>query len=299
MRIVTRPDFDGIVCAVLLRRAENIHTDIHWVEPNEIQTGKAGILKGDVLANLPYSPNCTLWFDHHISNKPQKKIEGAFEIAPSAAGVIYNYYKKRGKLDSRYDELVLNTDIIDAADLNQDQVRYPENYPYIVLSMTIRNQEYKDVPYWNKLVGFLMETDIDHVLDDLEVKERCNSVIKENAAYKKHLIAHTKIRHSISITDFRSLDTIPDGNRFLTYSLFPESHASVKIRFNGSNREQVLLSIGQSIFNRQCHINIGNLLTRFGGGGHAGAGGCTLNAQTADNAIEQILEILFQNKKES
>lgn len=298
MRIVTRPDFDGIVCAVLLYRAENIDADIQWVEPNEIQAGKADILKGDILANLPYSPNCSLWFDHHISNKPKKDFNGAFAIAPSAAGVIYNYYKERGKLDNRYDELVFNTDIIDAADLNQDQVKYPENYPYIVLSMTIRNQEYKDLPYWNKLVGLLMETSIDRVLEDPEVKERCNGVIKDNAAYKKHLIAHTKTLHNISITDFRSLDTIPDGNRFLTYSLFPESHASVKIRFDSPEHKQVLLSIGHSIFNRQCHINIGNLLARFGGGGHAGAGGCTLNAQTADTAIEQILEILFQNKKE-
>ncbi|MBU8910778.1 MAG: exopolyphosphatase [Desulfobacterales bacterium] len=295
MRIVTRPDFDGIVCAVLLCRAENIEKDIYWVEPNEIQTGKAGILKGDILANLPYSPDSSLWFDHHISNKPQKDFKGAFEIAPSAAGVVYKYYKSRRKLDDHFDELVFNTDIIDSADLNQDQVRYPENYPYIVLSMTIRNQNYMDVPYWNKLVDLLMETDIDHVLEDPEVKKRCSRVVEENEAYEKYLLRHTKILHNISITDFRSLETVPDGNRFLTYSLFPESIASVKIRF-GPERKYVQLSIGHSIFNRQCHVNIGNLLARFGGGGHAGAGGCSLKAEIADNAIEQILEILFQNK---
>lgn len=299
MRIVTRPDFDGIVCAVLLRQALNIDRDIHWVEPNEIQTGKADILKGDIIANLPYSPNCALWFDHHISNNPESKINGAFKIAPSAAGVIYTYYKAKGKLDNRYDELVFHTDIIDAADLNQDQVRYPEKYPYIVLSMTIRNQEYKDLPYWNRLVDLLTGTDIDRILKDPEVKKRCASVIKENADYEKHLIHHTTIRHKISITDFRSLDPVPDGNRFLTYSLFPESHASVKIRFDNPEHNHVLLSIGRSIFNRQCHVNIGNLLAQFGGGGHAGAGGCTLDARTADTAIEQILDILFQNKKET
>ncbi|MCK5163351.1 MAG: exopolyphosphatase [Desulfobacula sp.] len=298
MRIVTRPDFDGIVCAVLLYRAQNIDTDIYWVEPNEIQMGKTNILEGDIIANLPYSPNCSLWFDHHISNKPDKSFKGAFEIAPSAAGVIYKHYKEKGMLDNRYDELVFNTDIIDSADLNQDQVRYPENYPYIVLSMTIRNQDYKDQPYWNKLVDLLADTNINHVLEDPEVKSRCNEVIKENAAYKKHLIEQTKVIHNISITDFRSLDTVPDGNRFLTYSLFPESRASVKIRFDGPEQKHVLISIGHNIFNKKCHINTGNLLARFGGGGHAGAGGCTLNARTADKKIEQILEILYQNKKE-
>ncbi len=295
MRIVTRPDFDGIVCAVLLRRAENIDTDIYWVEPNEIQTGSANILKGDIISNLPYMPDCELWFDHHISNTAPIEAKGAFEIAPSAAGVVYRYYQARGKLDNRYDELVMNTDIIDAALLNQDQVGHPENYPYILLSMTIKNQAYKDQSYWNRLVDLLMESPIHKILEDPEVKKRCDAVIKENAAYEKHLTSHTKIRHNISITDFRSLDPVPEGNRFLSYSLFPESIASVKIRFAGPEQKHVQISIGRSIFNKQCHVNIGKLLARFGGGGHAGAGGCTLDSATADKKIEQILDVLFQN----
>ncbi len=299
MRIVTRPDFDGIVCAVLLFQTENIHTDILWVEPNEVQTGKALIKEGDIMANLPYSPNCSLWFDHHISNKPKKTFNGAFEIAPSAAGVVYKYYKKKKKLDNRYDELIFHTDIIDAADLNQDQVRYPENYPYIILSMTIKNDQYKDVPYWNRLVDLLTKENIDTILEDTQVKVHCNRVVEENTAYEKYLTQYTKNHENISITDFRSLDTIPHGNRFLIYSLFPESHTSVKIRFDGPEHKQVLLSIGKNIFNRTSHFNIGNLLSRFGGGGHDGAGGCTLNAHTADKDIEKILKILYQNKKDS
>lgn len=298
MRIVTRPDFDGIVCAVLLYQTENIDRDIFWIEPSEIQTGKAMILKQDILANLPYSPDCALWFDHHISNKPEQDFKGGFEIAPSAARVIYKYYQKKGKFDNKYEELLLHTDIIDAADLTLDQVEYPENYPYILLSMTIKNHDYQDISYWNKLVDLLTKQDIENILKDPDVKKRCEKVIKENSAYKKHLMDHTTLSHNISITDFRSLDIVPDGNRFLTYSLFPESHASVKIRYHGPGHEQVLLSIGRSIFKEQCNINIGNLLAGFGGGGHAGAGGCTLDAKTADKAIDKILEIMFQNKKE-
>ncbi|MCP3875108.1 MAG: exopolyphosphatase [Desulfobacteraceae bacterium] len=295
MRIVTRPDFDGIVCAVLLYQAENIDSDIYWVEPNEIQSGKATILKGDILANLPYSPDCTLWFDHHISNSPVKDLKGAFEIAPSAAGVIYKYYQAKGKLDNNYDSLINNTDIIDSADLNQDQVKHPENYPYIILSMTIKNQEYADIPYWNRLVDLLMTKNIDQVLEDPEVKNRCKKVIEENTAFENHLTAHTKIVNNISITDFRSLDIVPSGNRFLTYSLFPQSIASVKIRFDNPEHQHVLLSAAHSIFNDKCHVNIGNLLAQFGGGGHAGAGGCTLKADIAEDVIEKILNTLYQN----
>jgi len=298
MRIVTRPDFDGIVCAVLLYQAENIDADIQWVEPSEIQQGNAHILKGDILANLPYSPHCSLWFDHHISNKPKDDFQGGFDIAPSAARVVYEYYKEKKKLDNRYDELVFHTDIIDAADLNKDQVKHPENYPYILLSMTIKNKDYKDIAYWNRLVHLLREKDIDPILEDPEVKNRCDRVVSDNIAYEKHLRKHTKIHHNISITDFRDLDDVPDGNRFLTYSLFPECHTSIKIRFNGPKQNKVLLSIGHNIFNRRGLVNIGHLLSRFGGGGHAGAGGCTLEAGVADETIEQIMKILSQNKKE-
>ncbi|MCF6247486.1 MAG: exopolyphosphatase [Desulfobacula sp.] len=297
MRIVTRPDFDGIVCAVLLRTAENIHTDIHWVEPSEIQSGKAAIIPGDILANLPYSSQCALWFDHHISNKPEDPFNGAFDIAPSAAGVVYKYYQQNGKIAHQYDELINHTDIIDAAKLDKHQVQFPQEYPYILLSMTIQNNGYEDIPYWNHLVNLLMKTKIDMILEDPDVKVRCDQVIKENAEYEAHLRQHTKMDHNISITDFRILDIVPQGNRFLSYSLFPESIASVKIRFGGTKKESVQISIGRSIFNTRCQVNIGKLLAQFGGGGHAGAGGCTLDAKTADADIKKILEIMFANKK--
>jgi oligoribonuclease NrnB/cAMP/cGMP phosphodiesterase (DHH superfamily) len=299
MRIVTRPDFDGIVCAVLLRKAEKTDPDIYWIEPNDIQTQKAVIRKGDIIANLPYAPGCSLWFDHHISNKTENLPPGAFDIAPSAAGVIYTYYKARGRLDNRYDDLVLNTDIIDAALLNKDQVRHPENYPYIVLSMTIRNQAYADRDYWNRLVDLLMEKKIHQILEDPEIKSRCDTVVKENLAYENYLLNHTTVFNNISVTDFRSFATAPDGNRFLTYSIFQDSIASVKIRFAGPDKTQVLISIGRSIFKPGCQVNIGNLLARFGGGGHAGAGGCTLAARTADADIEQIIAALVKNEKEA
>ncbi len=296
LRIVTRPDFDGIVCAVLLRDAQNIDTDIYWVEPNEIQSKTANILGGDVLANLPYAKECALWFDHHISNKPQGNFDGAFEVAPSAANVVYKYYQQKGMMDDRYDELIFHTDIIDAALLNQDQVQYPEKYPYILLSMTIKNQGYADIEYWNLLVDLLKETPIDQIIAHSDVKKRCQAVIEENTHWEKHLKDHTRVENKISTTDFRSLDTVPDGNRFLTYSIFPQSIASIKIRYSGQNNENVQISIGQSIFNRQCNVNIGKLLSRYGGGGHAGAGGCTLETETADTAIKELTQIMMDNR---
>jgi len=298
MRIVTRPDFDGIVCAVLLHGAENIDSDIYWVEPSEVQNKKALIQKGDIIANLPFHPNCSLWFDHHVSNMPDMEVKGAFGIAPSAAGVIFDYYKKQGKFSGQFDELIQQTDMIDSADLTKDQVQFPEKYPYLLLSMTIQNRGDGDQDYWNKLVSMLRILPIEKVLEDFDVRERCDAVIRENAEFAHFLTRHTTIQEKISITDFRSLDTVPSGNRFLTYSLFPDTIASAKIRYLGPDKGQVLISIGRSIFNQNCQVNIGNLLAKFGGGGHAGAGGCSLDAATAQEKIDTILDVMKKNQKE-
>jgi len=296
MRIVTRPDFDGIVCAVLLRQALEPSLPIHWIEPNDIQSGTADIRDGDILANLPWHADAHLWFDHHISNKPAKEVPGAFEIAPSAAGVIYDYYKKQNLLGSRFDELVDQTDMIDSADLTREQVRAPEDYPYLILSMTLKNNDFQDIAYWNRLVDMLGKADIYAILDDPEVDRRCREVTEENKAFKHHLEAHTTMVGRISVTDFRGLETVPSGNRFLTYSLFADSIASVKIRYAGQDKKEVLLSVGHSIFNPECRVNVGAMLARYGGGGHFGAGGCTLDAKDAQEKIDEILDILEANQ---
>lgn len=304
MRIVTRPDFDGIVCAVLIHEAEKIDSPTLWVEPSEVQNREADIRNGDIMANLPYDPRCSVWFDHHFSNRPEGydeggvKIEGAFEIAPSAAGVAYNYYKKANRLTKDFDELIHWTDIIDSADLNEDQVLRPEAYPYILLSMAVKNRDDTDPPFWERLVGLLRNQTITEVMTDREVAARCDAVVQENRLYVDILKQYTVVHgQTVSVADFRSMEKVPSGNRFLTYSLFPETHVSVKIRYAHNDRDVVLLSIGHSIFNPQCRVNVGKLLANYGGGGHAGAGGCSLAARDADRVMGEILSILKANQE--
>ncbi len=300
MRIVTRSDFDGVVCAVLLFEAlekdHDLNPVIFWTEPGEVQAGTADIKKGDILANLPWHKDCSLWFDHHISNKPDQAFEGAFDVAPSAAGVIYKYYKQQGKLDRRFDDLVENADMIDSADLNMDQVMTPEKYPWVILSMTLKNRNYEDIPYWNHLVSLLRSKSVDDILKDPEVAARRQEAIDENTNFIHHLKDHTKLHGKVSVTDFSSFEVVPVGNRFLIYSLFPETVASMKIRYKDKEKTKILLSVGRSIFNQGCRVNIGELLSRYGGGGHAGAGGCTLDANGSAGKIQEILDIMKTNQ---
>jgi oligoribonuclease NrnB/cAMP/cGMP phosphodiesterase (DHH superfamily) len=296
MRIVTRPDFDGIVCAVFIEQSENITESIKWIEPGDVQQGTADIKDGDIMANLPYDERCSVWFDHHISNVPFSKVEGSFKIAPSAAGIVYEYYKEKGLLKKNFDELVEQTDIIDAAELTKDQVLNPQKYPYILLSMTVKKKDESDPPYWNKLVSILKEMDIKDIMKDEEVKKRAEDVIKENVNFENYLKEYTKIEGNISVTDFRSFDQSPSGNRFITYHLFPDTIASITIRKKVENKNQILLSIGKSIFNNKSNVNIGKLLSNYSGGGHDGAGGCTLDVESANADIKEIISIMKENR---
>jgi len=296
MRIVTRPDFDGIVCAVLIYEAEKITESIKWVEPHEIQNRLIEIKEGDIMANLPFDDRCSIWFDHHDSNRIDSNFSGSFKIAPSAAGVVYSYYK--GKIKRDYKQLVEETDKIDSACLSMDEVLHPETYPYILLSMTVSNRGVADEAYWNRLVGLLMKRDITGVITDFEVKERCRAVVEENRVYKTVLSENTVLNKNVSITDLRSYDKAPEGNRFLVYSLFSEAIVSVRIRYDDSKRQRIALSAGHNIFNPKCRVNIGKMLSKFGGGGHKGAGACRFLTSRAGEYIPQIISTLIENRPE-
>lgn len=294
MRIVTRPDFDGVVCAVLLYEALDIQEPVKWAEPNDVQQGRAAIRRGDILANLPYDDRCSLWFDHHFTNRIYRSFKGAFKIAPSAAGIIFAHYRPRFKQD--FSELVRAADKIDAADLTLDEVVHPEKYDYVLLSMTISDGHQPDEPYWNKVVDLLRKFKIRQVLNDPEVKRRCRETIDQNEAYIACLKQNTRLIEHVSVTDFRALDAAPAGNRFLVYSLFPESVVNVRIRYEDRQRRMVAVNVGHSIFNRGCRVNAGLMLTDFEGGGHRGAASCRFPAAKADEYIPKIIDILLKNE---
>ena len=294
MRIVTRPDFDGIVCAVLLYEALDVKEPVIWVEPNHVQKGWVDIQNEDVIANLPYDERCALWFDHHYTNQIETPFKGVFKIAPSAAGIIFDYYKTRFRRD--YSELVQAADKIDSADLTLNEVLHPENYPYVLLALTVSNDDQSNEPYWNKLVELFRDYDIDQVLKDPEVKQHCQNVVAHNDRYVSFLNEHTLLNQHVEITDLRTLDKPPSGNRFLVYSLFPESIVNMRIRYEDKRKERIVVNVGHSIFNPNCNVNVGLMLAHFEGGGHRGAGSTRFHVSKAEEYIPDIIDILLKNE---
>jgi oligoribonuclease NrnB/cAMP/cGMP phosphodiesterase (DHH superfamily) len=296
MRIVTRPDFDGVVCAVLISDALGIEQPVHWVEPNDFAKGSAGIQPGDIVANLPYHPDCDTWFDHHSTNRIERPFKGLFREAPSAARIVFDYFAGNFKRD--YSELVYWADRIDSADFTRDEVLHPEKYDYVLLSMTVSGETGREEAYWEQLVRLLRQNEIAQVMADPEVASRCRKVVQQNAEYAEWLRKYTRIEGRVAITDFRSLDQVPSGNRFLSYFLFPETVVSVRIRYEDASRQTVVVNVGHSVFNPNCRVHVGRLLTDFGGGGHRGAASARFPAVKAESYLPQILDALVMNQAE-
>ncbi len=293
-RIITRPDFDGVVCAVLLKEALGHELPVIWAQPGQMQHGELPVEPHDVVANLPLPGQVALWFDHHVSNEIEHSFKGLFRIAPSAAGLVYEYFRDR--LAGRYDQLVEQADKIDAAQLTLDEIKHPERYPHVLLSMTIYTRQASDDAYCDLLVKLLCSQPIDQVLTDDTVRRRCDDAIAANKAYKKDLLNHTCMQAHVSISDFRGLSTAPSGNRFLVYSLFPEAVVNVKLFEEG---EHVIVKLGHSIVNRGCNVNVGRLLAGYGGGGHRGAGACRVEKDQSEQVIDEIIDVLIRNDSES
>jgi len=300
MRLVTRGDLDGLTSAVIITMKEPID-EIALIHPQDITDKRVEIRSDDILANLPYHPDCGMWFDHHIltpsNEKPPADMKGRHAIAPSAARVVYDYYLEKYPNDPdllRLEKLVAETDRLDAAQLTPEDVDNPSDY--ILLGYTIDSRSglggFKD--YFKHLVEWLKTMPISEVLEHPEVKSRVERLRNELVAFKDLLRRNSFQLNNVVVTDLRESENAPAGNRFLIYTLFPETNVSLRVHW-GPRRGSVIAAVGHSIFNRTCKTSVGDLMSRFGGGGHKGAGTCELPLDTAAEAIDEILAELQQN----
>jgi oligoribonuclease NrnB/cAMP/cGMP phosphodiesterase (DHH superfamily) len=289
MRLVTRGDFDGIACAVLVTATEKIE-ELAFLEPEEVHEKPDKVFPGDVLANLPYHANCSLWFDHHISNVPRKAFKGGFRIAPSAARVVYEYYGK-DRL-GRYAALVKEADKIDSASLSADEVKAPKGS--LLLSLTLNPGRKEDEPYWNMLIETLRSRPLEETLALKDVRARCQAVLKHMEQFKETLKRYSTVRDNVIVLDTRSDPDFHYLNRYLIFTLFPEANILVKVSSSPRNQNWYNVNVAKSLFNRSSPLNVGQFLTRFGGGGHEGVGGCRVRKGLIDDALKETIEAAWE-----
>jgi hypothetical protein len=291
MQLITRADWDGLVCSVLLGKVEKID-NIFFAHPKDMQDGKVPVPRDAIIANLPYHPNCAMWFDHHISEEDRAETAGTFRgrygLAPSAARLVYEYYGGQAQFPE-FRELVEATDKIDSAQLTVEDVTQPEGY--VLLAYTIDPRTGLrgfHQPYFLMLVELLQTQSLSEVMQHPEVKARCERVLAEDAQFRRALMLNSRQEGNVVITDFRGLGEVPPGNRFLIYALFPQANISVRL-FDGRNDRFVVAALGHSIFNRTSKTNVGELLRGYGGGGHRGAGTVQFPKAEAQAKIAEII----------
>ena len=303
MRVVTRSDMDGLVCAVLLKEVESID-EIIFVHPKDIQDGKVEITQKDILTNIPYDPRCGMWFDHHSSEATRteniKDFKGALEIAPSAARVVYNYYGGREKLE-RFENLLNDVDAMDSASLTMEDITNPTGW--ILLGFVLDSRtglgKYRDFKISNfqlmmKMTDWIGKHDVKEILEFEDVKERTEMYFKHNEEFSSHLKSCSRLEKNVVVTDQRNFDEVPTGNRFLVYTLFPTCNISVRI-FWGFKKQNVVCAVGHNIFNRDCNTDVGELMSQYAGGGHKGAGTCQLEVGDADTKLKEIVDKIQSN----
>ncbi|MBP5233207.1 MAG: exopolyphosphatase [Planctomycetes bacterium] len=295
MRIVTRGDFDGLASSVFVSMCENVR-EIRFIHPKDAQDGRVIADADDIVINLPYIKGCGLWFDHHTSEKeslpPEGEYKGRFEIAPSCARVIYNFYQDRfADKFAPFMDLLEATDRLDSATLSLEDVTTPSGWILLGLTLDPRSglgPEFRK--YFRWLVEYIKELPLEKVLAHPEVKRRTDRVLHEQEEFKDLLKKYSRQEGQVIVTDFRELVEKPVGNRFLVYTLYPSANVEMRI-FHGFNGT-VVIAVGHSIFNRTCKVNIGEMLKKFGGGGHAGAGTTQVPAAQAEAKIKEIFDIL-------
>jgi oligoribonuclease NrnB/cAMP/cGMP phosphodiesterase (DHH superfamily) len=265
--------------------------DIELIHPQDITDNKFEVKSNDILVNLPYHPQCAMWFDHHEFTKGSEHtsdtFKGRHKVAPSVARVIYEYYDS-DRLEP-FEYLVKETDRFDSAQLTFQDVLNPKGIILIGFTIDARTGIGKFKEYFVLLVNWLKSLPIEEVLSQSLVKKRVQLLKENNEKFLKILNENSRQEGNVVITDFRSLDKVPIGNRFLVYTLFPTSNISIRLQW-GPGKKFVAVTLGHNIFNKTSRTNCGQICSEFGGGGHKGAAACPLNAKTANKQIKEIIE---------
>ena len=294
MRLVTRPDLDGLTCAVLLSHCETVDS-FELVHPQQVRDREVVVTEDDILVNVPYQPSCGMWFDNHLltdsESTPPQDFRGRYGQAPSASRLVYEHYAATHPELSRYEELIRETDRLDSAQLELSDVLSPDGYTLLGFTLDSKSGLGDARDYFLELVPAIKTKSIQEILALPSVCERAARLREQDHHFREVAVARSRLDGPLIITDLRSVDPLPVGNRFLIYTVFPDATLSLRIQ-RGRTPDTVSVSGGRSIFNRTSRANIGIVMSLYGGGGQPGAGACVLPAATADARIAEIVTAL-------
>lgn len=297
-RLVTRSDFDGLACAILLKELDVID-DIKFVHPKDMQDGKIEVTSRDITTNLPYVEGVGLAFDHHFSETIRNEQIKANHIidpdSPSAARVVYNYLGGPDKFSRISPEMLEAVDKGDSAQFTMEEVLHPCGWSLLNFLMDARTGlgRFRDFRISNyslmmHLIDYCKEHTIDEILQLPDVRERIDVYFDQEERFTEQIQRCASVHQNLVVLDLRNEETIHAGNRFMVYALFPNCNISIHEMW-GLQKQNTVFAVGKSIFNRTSNTNIGELMLNYSGGGHANAGTCQIDNYKADEVLKELI----------
>ena len=297
-RLVTRSDFDGLVCAVLLNEL-NLIDDIKFVHPKDMQDGKVDITERDITTNLPYVAGAHLAFDHHLSetirNTGERKNHIIEPDAPSAARVVYNYYGGKQAFPKIADDMMEAVDKGDSAQFSRDEILNPTDWVLLNYLMDARTGlgRFRDFRISNyalmmDLIKYCRDHNIDEILALPDVKERVDLYFDQAEKAKDQILRCSTVHKNLVVLDLRNEETIWATNRFMIYALFPQTNISIHAMW-GLQKQNTVFATGKSILDRSSKTNVGELMLQYGGGGHHAAGTCQVANDQAETTLQALI----------
>ncbi len=302
VRLVTRSDFDGLVCGALLLEA-GIIDSWKFAHPKDLQDGLVEINENDCLANVPYVEGCGLWFDHHSSEHERLELEGKYKgesrITPSCARIIYEYYGGEKRFP-QFGEMMEAVDKVDSGNLTIDEVMNPKGWILVGFLMDPRTGLGRwrqfTIPNY-RLMEVLMEAcrtkSTEEILNLSDVRERIEVYSEQTEKFKEMVEKYTRVEGNVIISDLRGVDPIYTGNRFMIYSMYPEQNISAWV-VSGRGGKGCSAAVGYSILNRTCEVNVGSLMLKYNGGGHKKVGTCQFSDETMESELPKMLAELCE-----
>lgn len=296
-RLVTRSDFDGLVCAALLKERGMID-DILFVHPKDMQDGKIDITDRDITTNLPYVKGVFQAFDHHHSETLRNEKYDNHIIdpnAPSAARVVFDYFGGASEFPHISDELMEAVDKGDSADFNKDEILNPQGWDLMNFLMDARTGlgrfrtfNISNYQLMMELIDRCREISIDEILLLPDVKERVDLYNEHASKAVEQIKACSEIHDNLVVLNLQDQETIWAANRFIIYAIFPQCNISIH-RMWGLKQQNTVFAIGKSILDRSSKTNVGELCLRHGGGGHEAAGTCQVSNDMADIVLKELV----------
>ncbi|AOF82781.1 putative exopolyphosphatase-like protein [Methyloversatilis sp. RAC08] len=297
-RLVTRSDFDGLVCAVLLNELDLID-EIKFVHPKDMQDGKIDITDRDITTNLPYVAGAHLAFDHHLSETLRNTGERPNHIihadAPSAARVVYDYYGGPAAFPTIAMDMMDAVDKADSAQFSRSEILDPKDWVLLNYLMDARTGlgRFRDFRISNyALMMDLIQYCRNHTITDIlqlpDVQERVELYFEQAEKAKAQILRCTRQHGNLAVLDLRNEETIWATNRFMIYALFPDTNISIHIMW-GVQKQNTVFATGKSILDRSSRTNVGELMLAYGGGGHQAAGTCQVDNAQADNTLRALI----------